>query len=347
MSKKRETWIDIAKGLGIILVVIGHSGNEFAHHYFFWFHMPLFFILSGHTFKTLKNKSELLKWIKKRIIQLIVPYMSFGLVILIGLNLKNIVTAKFSILDFMKGIFRLAYGGQILSGAFAVFWFITCLLVTQVLFALVTYFFKSTKTQLFIIGIFYILAHLEIKLLPKLHLPVPWNIDVFLIAIVYFAIGFYLNKNFNIKILFKAHNGILVNMFSIVLILADYNGFYYYSLDMKYHQYTHIILDLLIPTVMTMSICIISFWLSKVPKTKFLANLGITSLPIMYLHFPINIELEKIIGNYGWFLFLIIGVSIPVLVNVLFLERFTITKALFLGDFSKTMLTKTKVKISA
>jgi polysaccharide biosynthesis protein PslL len=46
--KQREIWIDVAKGLGIITVVIGHSEIPFAKHYFYWFHMPLFFILSGY-----------------------------------------------------------------------------------------------------------------------------------------------------------------------------------------------------------------------------------------------------------------------------------------------------------
>jgi fucose 4-O-acetylase-like acetyltransferase len=35
MKQKREIWIDITKGLGIIGVVLGHSGNEIAHHYLF------------------------------------------------------------------------------------------------------------------------------------------------------------------------------------------------------------------------------------------------------------------------------------------------------------------------
>lgn len=47
---KRVSWIDIAKGLGIIFVVMGHSDNPVAQKYFFWFHMPLFFIISGYLF---------------------------------------------------------------------------------------------------------------------------------------------------------------------------------------------------------------------------------------------------------------------------------------------------------
>lgn len=41
----RFQWIDIAKGLLIMLVVTGHSGID--AKYIFWFHMPAFFIISG------------------------------------------------------------------------------------------------------------------------------------------------------------------------------------------------------------------------------------------------------------------------------------------------------------
>ncbi|MEH7613992.1 acyltransferase family protein, partial [Gottfriedia acidiceleris] len=338
MSNKRETWIDIAKGLGIILVVIGHSGNEFAHHYFFWFHMPLFFILSGYTFKTLKNKDELLKWIKRRTLQLLVPYFSFGFIILFGINLINIITRNFDIKDLIKGILRLAYGGQMLGGEFAVFWFITCLLITQILFGLLTYFFKSLKSQMVIIGTIYIFAHFEIKLVTKLAIVVPWNMDVSLFALFYFAIGFYLKNNFNIKRLFTKEYSILFCTFTFVLVIADYYKLFNYRLDMKYHLYTNILLDLLIPTVITIAICAISFWLSKVPKMNFLSYLGVISLPVMYLHFPINIEIQKVVGNYDWLIFSIIGVVIPVLINVLILERLSITKVLFLGNLSKGKL---------
>lgn len=60
----RLAWIDIAKGIGIVLVVIGHTGRGLSGQAFsdgqellstidqtiYAFHMPLFFILSGVTF---------------------------------------------------------------------------------------------------------------------------------------------------------------------------------------------------------------------------------------------------------------------------------------------------------
>ncbi len=53
MVKKRSAEIDIAKGFAIVLVIIGHivTVRNFAFLWIFSFHMPLFFFLSGMTFK--------------------------------------------------------------------------------------------------------------------------------------------------------------------------------------------------------------------------------------------------------------------------------------------------------
>lgn len=54
----RIEMIDIAKGLGILCVVLGHSFyvDTFAHRLIYNLHMPLFFIVSGMLF-TIKGKT--------------------------------------------------------------------------------------------------------------------------------------------------------------------------------------------------------------------------------------------------------------------------------------------------
>ncbi|WP_278969986.1 acyltransferase family protein [Megasphaera elsdenii] len=47
----RVGWIDVAKGIAIVLVIIGHT-VQFGggtRNFIFSFHMPLFFLLSGFT----------------------------------------------------------------------------------------------------------------------------------------------------------------------------------------------------------------------------------------------------------------------------------------------------------
>ena len=61
--KKRIEWIDICRGLAIILVIIGHSNLETGMAFnlksiIYSFHMPLFFVLSGYLFYNIKDKKD-------------------------------------------------------------------------------------------------------------------------------------------------------------------------------------------------------------------------------------------------------------------------------------------------
>lgn len=52
-SSSRESYIDVIRGLAIIMVVLGHLGMpSFAHSFIYGFHMPLFFILSGYLYSS-------------------------------------------------------------------------------------------------------------------------------------------------------------------------------------------------------------------------------------------------------------------------------------------------------
>lgn len=58
-NENRIDWVDISKGLGIILVIIGHCVylGGLIHNWIFSFHMPLFFILSGIFIRKIKLNS--------------------------------------------------------------------------------------------------------------------------------------------------------------------------------------------------------------------------------------------------------------------------------------------------
>lgn len=73
----RIRFYDIAKGIGIFLVVWGHSLIDFGHYIIYMFHMPLFFYLSGVFHRSGGGNMELLK---RRFVSLIIPLLvSLGL----------------------------------------------------------------------------------------------------------------------------------------------------------------------------------------------------------------------------------------------------------------------------
>ena len=73
MELKRVKYFDIAKAIGIILMIIGHCGikNRYINNFIFSFHMPLFFFISGYFFKYREDKECLKRNFKK----LIIPYI--------------------------------------------------------------------------------------------------------------------------------------------------------------------------------------------------------------------------------------------------------------------------------
>lgn len=74
----RVNWIDWAKALGILMVVMGHSNYDVPYltEMIFMIHMPLFFFISGYLYKTNKTLKELTI---SNYRTLILPYFLFNL----------------------------------------------------------------------------------------------------------------------------------------------------------------------------------------------------------------------------------------------------------------------------
>lgn len=79
----RNNTISIMKGIGIILMVIGHAeAPELLTNFIYTFHMPLFFIAAGYFF-TLKHVEDPWGFIVKRTRGLYVPFVKWSLVFLL------------------------------------------------------------------------------------------------------------------------------------------------------------------------------------------------------------------------------------------------------------------------
>lgn len=81
LTQPRLEYIDIAKGIGIFLVVIGHcvKPSSILHSYIFSFHMPLFFFLSGLCFNDTKY-STFIPFLKRRVCTLLLPLLYFCII---------------------------------------------------------------------------------------------------------------------------------------------------------------------------------------------------------------------------------------------------------------------------
>ncbi|SES37625.1 acyltransferase family protein [Psychrobacillus sp. OK032] len=339
MSQKRLTWVDVTKGFLMILVVIGHYPGELDFpfiKYIYWFHMPAFFLLSGIFFKEIKDDHNTKKTIKKRFMQLMVPYLFFLFIITAVRYSMELALGNFELSWYLQDLWKLVIAGRFARGAYGVFWFVTTLFFTYLLFIWMTKYLSRIK-QITLLVIFYLLAHLES--IVAMHvisgapaesaqtIPMLWNLDVVLMAIVYFSLGYYAKSvwmNVTLPWLF----GALVVVFGAVA--ADYVGLIDYHLSMKFLRYDHFILDLLIPIAFIIVILGIFQRLTVILPLEWLAKVEKHSIAIMYLHIFTDIIMNDYF-QYGLIGFTILGIAIPIIASIVIQKLIPYGK-FFLGD---------------
>jgi len=137
---KRLNWIDWAKAIAITFVVFGHIPEErdaFLLHYITFFHMPLFFFISGYlTKKEYFNK----KTLKKYWHTLVVPYFIYNILFYPYWAIRHIIDfPDAGWYDFLKpiiGTLLLQHATDYYESLNGVTWFIAALLVMKIIFAL-------------------------------------------------------------------------------------------------------------------------------------------------------------------------------------------------------------------
>lgn len=133
MTQKRLHYLDIAKGIGIILVVTGHSGmgSEGLLSWLSSFHMPLFFVISGMLLFHRKEESlPLMESIRKKAKSILIPYSFFSLIYLvIDLYYIAIKHQELSLPD--AALQTISFYG------ISVLWFLPTLFAGEVLFLLI------------------------------------------------------------------------------------------------------------------------------------------------------------------------------------------------------------------
>lgn len=78
-DNRRIVWVDAVRGIGIMLVVLGHMAiPHLAKLFIYSFHMPLFFFISGY----LNKRSFSVRWCVRKFDTLIVPYWAYGVIIM-------------------------------------------------------------------------------------------------------------------------------------------------------------------------------------------------------------------------------------------------------------------------
>jgi polysaccharide biosynthesis protein PslL len=322
----RNTTIDVAKGIGIILVVFGHNwivlhdkGEIF--RIIFSFHVPLFFFLSGIF---LKESSELRPFLWSRAETLLKPYFviltALGTLQLLLAIIKRTVDIRNS--QFLLGII---YGsGKTIS--WAPLWFLPHLFIALT-FSLIIIKISRNKSWLTFISILFLIigihfittfwhlnpasnSFIEINHLPGL----PWSIDLLPITSAFIIFG-YLLRDWAQKIVF--------NKIGCLISIVIFGGLHYYfneTIDLNYRIYTSAVVSTIQAGIgIYLTINLASLIQKYSIFRKLLAYLGSGTLFILIFHDTIQINvfelLSKVINipyiNAGFSL--LAGILIPMI----------------------------------
>lgn len=199
VGKQRYDFLDVAKAVGIYLVILGHmvifNWKEF--RFIFAFHMPLFFVVAGFIWG---GRREMPKWhdyIVRQIKHYLIPLLAvFVLSILQCIilplgehDLKHLLSS-----DTLKDL----YEGQYRFSFFGASWFLWCMFWSQLMYYGIQVLKRKCKLYIYIlIWILFVLLAVYapdiFSFIPK-YRRLPLKIDSAFMATVFMGVGHLLNR---------------------------------------------------------------------------------------------------------------------------------------------------------
>lgn len=313
-NSKRDTTFDIMKGIGILLVLLGHVWSKYipiTNHVILSFHMPLFFIVGGYFSKSFTTMEEAKQTIVRYIKRLVLPMMLTEAAITLwgaGMTLVKGGSWDGVIVDALSVFWADVYGpvtpwGKIGLG---VIWFLMALLSAKVMLL-----FLSR------IGVWALPLSCAISfgsiLLNKVFPYSIWCITLGMSALPFVVAGWWVRHH-------------TVPLWVKLLCIACWPLALAFSrLEMYAFDWRCFPLDLLGGLGATYVVFLLCRWLKDHTRivSRVLARLGVVSLAIMCVH---GFELESHLGNH---LRALVGLDLNIF--WLYVWRYAITIALAFG----------------
>lgn len=286
MATNRLEWVDTAKGLGLLLVFIGHLKTPFGATWVYTFHMPLFFFLSGLVYKHIYWS----EFIGKRFKRLVIPYFSLGVVIFL----------VWFIIYAFQGKCNAEYWDMLhdflVQRGFWTVWFLAALFVASILQWAVVSIAKDKKLLIFILSsVLCLLAFIYYRFGGTV---LPWCIDVACVA------QFFMNAGYLAQNLFKGTTKVKSILLATTLLTINMVAgfacirFSGYSLDMSIGMYGNEILTL----ISALAGIGATIYFSQLFSNRWITYLGKNTMILFAWHSRIIIVLCGLMyESLGWF----------------------------------------------
>lgn len=263
-STARDYVFDVMKGMGIFLMVLGHTIGPEAplHNYIYAFHMPLFFIISGYFVKE-KGHLENILLLYNRLIR---PFLFIAVCVAVLKTAQHYHNTHVFYIDIEKIIYGVGPG-----------WFLLAMFWGRILFNALIH-LPASK---------YLIITLLISSIPTflqwmdLFFNIPFNVMQGLSCIVFIAIGHYARQR-NILQLMYQHAWLWI----IISLLLCLNTGYYGEIEMSGSYFKLWIIDYAGAIGGTFLCYCIAKIIVKYAKTTtdILTKISIFSLAIFSIH---------------------------------------------------------------
>ena len=290
----RINFIDIARGISIIFIVLGHIFVHSAHcsylfKFLYSFHVVLFFVISGFVFN--ESSNNYFSFIYKKIKRILVPYFIWSLIFLIpfsffGKDVSSSIGIEFnnSIIQSLKNII---YG----SGANSALrqnsslWFLPALFSIEIVYYLIIRTIKKYNMNYYI-PLFFLIILSFIKYY-FFNFTLPFGLNTCLEIGFFFYIGYILRKNNY----FEKNNSIflIIILFAIGIVAAFANNI----VSCIEYEYGNLTLTIISGITLSLVVIAISY---RISHCYILEYIGKNSLGILCFHKIIVIIFQTKVG---------------------------------------------------
>ncbi len=293
-GSRRENWIDAAKSIAILIVVLNHSGLVIPGVNFWggMFYVPAFFLLAGYTYAPKEESYK--SFVKRKAKRLLVPYfVANGLLFLFFLG-KDFIGGGFQPSKTLISFLGILYGrNQLIKGGVGLMpnlnaptWFLPALFLVLICADALFRLMKGSKIRVSLFMAVFVFIMLFYHYLSPLLLP--WCIDILPFLLVLFLMGYGIKEERLFertdRMTFAKKCGIVCGILALTVAAGLFNGSY--NLSLSYFGKT--VTVCMISAVGSTSLLMLAFrgLEKKIPQiTTFTGRLGTYTLSILCWHY--------------------------------------------------------------
>lgn len=307
----RIAFIDIAKAIGIIIVLINHAELSLGVLTYLggMFYMPLFFVISGYTYKY-KNES-LGAFVLKKAKRLLVPYLIYQLVLTGLFGIKDLLAgliqhSGFNIVPYLNSLIGVLYSRNSLYPEYiadgnvyffkalnAPLWFLTGLFISLILYRSVEVVSIKAGKKFLNAGV---IICVIIGELLSLTCPVllPWSIDTAFISVGFIHIGRLMRDRETCEKVYSSPK-LIIFISSLFVVLSYING----NVNMSVREYGRSGIVYVIIGSLGSLLCILTaMFIEKYLKhtANLLSQIGKNTIGILALHLLVFYAVDILFG---------------------------------------------------